>query len=215
LDAIAADPSSPIAEDARLARRRQQTQAWRRRSRLIRRLRRILPAGIVVILLLMAGWVLVKGHFSGLGEGRRDGAVVYMTNARFYGRDGDGHAYVLAAAEASRPSGDMGAIDLIKPSLIFNADSLKPTQATSDRGVYRPDTRLLTLTGHVVASNGAGETFRTQTAVADTLHLVINGWNRVQGVGPTGTITADSFGIYDRGQSIVFTGNVHSVVKPD
>ena len=170
---------------------------------------------IAAIVLALAGWVLFKGQLSGLGEGRHGGAVVYMTNARFYGRDGDGRAYVLAAAEASRPSGDVGLIDLIRPSLTFDAEGLKPTQIHADRGQYNPNTRLLTLTGHVIATDSAGDTFRTSTAVADTLHLVINGWNRVVGDGPTGVITADSFGIYNKGQNIVFSGNVHSVLKRD
>jgi len=213
MDAVAL-PATPVAaEDARLARRRAQCEAWRRRSRLIHRLRRLLPAAIAAILVLLAAWVLIKGHFSGLGDGRHGGAVVYMTNARFYGRDGDGRAYVLAAAEASRPSGDVGLINLTKPALIFDAESLKPSQITADQGQYNPTTRLLTLRGHVLAQDAGGDTFRTDAAVADTLRLVINGWNKVVGQGPTGTITADSFGIYNRGQDVVFSGDVHSETK--
>ena len=209
------DPNAPpVPPDHSLARRRTQMQAWRRRSRLIGRMRRVLPVTAAVILLFLAGSVLLKSLGGGIGETRPGGAAIHMTNARFQGRDSDGRAYVLAATEASRSGGDIGRISLVKPTLIYNAEGLKPTQIVADTGLYREDNRLLTLQGHVLASDG-DDTFRTSQAVADTLHLVINGWNRVEGGGPHGTITADSFGIYDHGKSIVFNGDVHSVLKRD
>jgi len=208
-------PTTDALNDRRQARRRQQTEAWRRRSRLIHRLRRILPLCIAGILIVLTAWVLIRGLVGGFDEGRGGGAAIHMTNARFSGRDGDGRAYVLAAADASRQTGQGGVVSLIKPALIFNAEGLKPVQIVADRGVYHLDSRLLSLEGHVVASDGAGDTFFTSQAAIDTQHLVVNGWNHVQGVGPTGTVTADSFGIYDHGQHIVFAGDVHSILKRD
>lgn len=207
--------AAPISEERRLLRRQVQTEAWRRRSRLIHRLRHILPISIASIVVLLTGWVLFKGLVSGIGDGHAGGAAIHMTNARFQGRDGDGHAYVLAAAEVSRDSVDIGRLHLIKPFLIYNAESLKPTRIVADQGLFREDDHLLSLQGHVVAADGEGYVFRTSDAVVDTLHLVVNGWNKVTGSGPTGTITGDSFGIYDHGQTIVFSGDVHSILKRD
>jgi len=207
--------AAQVSEDARATRRRIQTEAWRRRSRLIRRLRLILPASIGAILLLMAGSVILKGLISGLGDGHSGGAAIHMTNAHFQGRDGDGRAYQMGALEVARDSADSRRLHLTRPFLVFNAEDLKPTRIIADTGLYQDDTHMLSLRGHVVATDGEGDTFRTEQAVIDTLHLVVNGWNKVRGSGPHGRIVANAFGIYDHGQTVVFTGDVHSVLKRD
>ena len=197
------------------ARRTRQMQAWRRRSTLIRRLRRILPLTIAGVLVLLTGWVLVKGWLARFGEGHGGGAAIHMTNAHFYGRDGNGRAFMLGAAEASRGNGDMQQFSLDLPVLEFNADQINPSRITARHGAYREDTRILNLWDHVVLVDGAGDTFVTGRAVVDTTHAEVTGWSKVRGTGPRGTITADSYGIYDRGQRVVFSGNVHSIFKPD
>ncbi len=197
------------------ARRTRQMRAWRRRSLLIQRLRRILPASIASVLVLLTGWVLAKGWLTRMGEGRPGSAAIHMTNAHFYGRDGQGRAFVLGAAEASRGNGDMQLITLAFPLLEFNADQLKPSRITARKGGYREDTHFLSLWDHVVLVDGAGDTFETERAVVDTTHAVVTGWSKVRGSGPRGTITADSYGIYDRGQRVVFSGNVHSIINPN
>lgn len=199
-------------DDRRARRQRARNEAWRRRSRLIRRLRRILPATIVAIILALMAWVTIKELFGGFSDGH-SGAAIHMTNARFQGRDGDGHPYMMGAAEVARDSADSGKMYLTKPMLTYNMDSLKPTKIVSDTGLFRADTHLLALKGHVVATDAQGDTFLTSTALIDTQNLDVNGWNKVRGFGPHGTITADSFGIYNHGQSIVFSGDVHSILK--
>lgn len=195
-------------------RRKRQMQAWKRRSQLIRRMRRVLPLTIAGVLVLLTGWVLVKGWMTRFGEAR-GGAAIHMTNAHFYGRDGNGRAFVLGAAEASRSNSDIQLITLKLPLLEFNADQINPSRITARQGAYREDTHFLSLSDHVVLVDGQGDTFNTDHAVVDTTHAVVTGWSRVTGVGPRGTITADSYGVYDRGQRIVFSGNVHSIIKPD
>ena len=204
-----------LAEDRRAERRRAQMAAWRRRSRLIHRMRRLLPIGIACVLVLLTGWVLVKGLVSGLGDGRSGGAKIHMTNARFYGRDGEGRPYILGALEAFRQGGDIVSLKLDKPSVTYNAEGIKPTIIAADRGVYREDNRLLSLSGHVTVADDAGDVFQTPSALVDTQTSVVNGWNGVTGKGPRGTITARAYGVYDRGQRIVFSGDVHSIIKPD
>ena len=197
------------------ARRQARMQSWRRRSALIHRLRRILPLTVAAVLVLLTGWVLVQGFMTRMGEGRSGGAAIHMTNAHFYGRDGDGRAFVLGAAEASRGNGDMQQIALVRPLLEFNADELRPSRITSSHGAYREDTHILNLTDHVVLVDGAGDTFQTNQAMVDTQRQVVTGWNGVRGFGPRGTITANAFGVYDRGQRVVFSGEVHSLIKPN
>jgi lipopolysaccharide export system protein LptC len=198
-----------------IARRQARMQAWRRRSHLIHRMRRVLPLAVAAVLVLLTGWVLIKGWITRMGDGHSGGAAIHMTNAHFYGRDGNGHAFVLGAKEASRGNGDMQKITLVEPLLQFNADELKPSQITAKRGAYNETTHILDLNDHVVLVDGAGDTFVTDSAVIDTVRQVVNGWNKVRGTGPRGVITANSYGVYDRGQRVVFSGEVHSVIKPN
>ncbi len=214
--AMSAVPAMNGLDDERwIARRRARMLAWKRRSRLIHRLRRILPLTVAGVLVLLTGWVMIKGAITRMGDSHAGRGAIHMTNAHFYGRDGNGRAFVLGAAEASRGNGDMQQISLVKPLLQFNADELKPSQITANRGAYREDTHILDLTDHVVLVDGAGDTFVTDRAVVDTVHAVVNGWSKVRGTGPRGVITANSYGVYDHGQRVVFSGEVHSIINPN
>jgi LPS export ABC transporter protein LptC len=205
---------APAAETLRLERRARDMRRWRRRSLLIAALRRILPLIILAIAVLFGGWVLFGGLIGG-GAGGRGGAPssIHMTNARFLGRDAQGHAYVLSAAEAARDNSDFQRITLTAPSLVMDSDGGKPTRLTADRGVYREDNRILLLNGHVSVRDSQGDSFLTDQAIVDTVNGEVAGKSPVVGQGPTGSIRADSYAIYDRGKRLVFQGKVHSRVN--
>jgi lipopolysaccharide export system protein LptC len=188
---------------------------WRARSRLIHRLRVILPSVMAAILALLTGWVVLGGLIERLGEGRGGGhALIHMTNARFFGRDSAGRPYVLGAAEASRDDKDLNRIALIKPSLVLDPGGERSARVTADRGVYREDDRIVRLEGNVTLRTADG-VFTTARAVVDTIQGVVTGPDPVAGQGPMGSIRAQSFGVYDRGARVVFRGEVHSVMKRD
>ena len=196
------------------ARRRERLGKWRRRSRLIHFLRKALPAAIIAILVLMAVWVLARGLLARIGDlrGRLSGAI-HMTNAQFHGRDDQDRAYVVFAREASRDDFDQNRFYLVDPRMLFDSDSDKGSHISADQGVYRKDTRILSLQGNVSLRDPSGDDFNTEKAIVDTAHGTIAGEGRVTGTGPTGAIRAESFTVYDQGQRVVFRGNVHSVVK--
>lgn len=199
----------------RLERRARDMRRWRRRSLMIAGLRRVLPAAIVVIFLLFGGWVLFGGLITGGGEGRGAGpSSIHMTNARFLGRDNDGHAYVLSALEAARDNDDLQRITLTRPALTMDSDGQKPTRLSADRGVYREDNRILLLNGHVSVRDSQDDSFLTDQAIVDTVNGAVAGKSPVVGQGPSGSIHADSYAIYDRGQRLVFQGKVHSRINP-
>jgi lipopolysaccharide export system protein LptC len=213
-----ADAASPIAPfppgGASALRRRKRMDQWRRRSRLIHILRRALPAAIVTILVLLAGWVVVRGVLVRFGDLRGlNGAIIHMSNARFYGRDGDHKAYILGASEAARDNLDPHRIVLTKPILALDAGDPRERHISADQGVYRDDSKILNLLGHVSLRDPNGDNLITDRAIVDTAHGTIAGQGRGSGSGPTGTITAESFAVFDQGQRVVFRGEVHSVVK--
>jgi lipopolysaccharide export system protein LptC len=189
---------------------------WRARSRLIRRLRLILPAAIAAILLMMFGWVVAGGVLARIGEARPAGqALIHMTNARFFGLDSNGRPYVLAAAEASRDDKDLKLVTLKLPTLTLDSGSDRASRISADQGLYREDDRIVRLDGHVALQTAGGSVFRTDRAVADTVRGQVDGPAPVYGVGPTGEISAEGFNVYDRGARVVFRGEVHSRMKRD
>jgi len=198
------------------ARRERGMARWRARSQLIKRLRIVLPAAIAVILALMIGWMVFGAALARLGDPRLGGdALIHMTNAQFFGRDSAGRPYVLGAAEASRNDRDLKLITLRGPSLTLDNGGERPNRMTADGGLYREDSRIVSLQGHVVVQTSQGDVFRTDKAVIDTVQGSVAGPDPVTGDGPTGEISAQTFGVYDHGARVVFRGEVHSRMKRD
>ena len=211
----AASPSIHGLADASAdaARRQYNMERWRKRSRQVQFFRRALPAAIGAILVLLAGWVLLRGFLTRIGDARGDVGTIHMTNAHFYGRDGTGRPYVMAAGVAVRSDSDLRRISLEKPALTFDNTGGQASHISADQGVYREDDQILRLRDHVVMHDQTGDTFLTDRAIVDTVHNTVVGRSHVQGFGPNGAVTADSYSVYNQGQRVVFQGNVHSRIK--
>ncbi len=184
---------------------------WRRRSRVIAGFRVGLPIAIAAIAIAFAGWAFFGDLAARLvAHGPKDAGSIHMTNARFLGRDEQGRAYVLTAADAVRDDANPMRITLDRPAMTFDADGSNPTHLSADQGVYHEDTRILMLEGHVGLHDLLGDSFNTDQATVDTVKGAVAGSARVAGAGPTGAIRADSYAVLDRGQTLVFKGRVHS-----
>lgn len=199
---------------ARLARRQRDMRKWRRRSRLIAAMRIALPLAIAIIAAVFAGWVIFGSATGRIGaHPNPPPGTIHMSNARFLGRDEQGRAYVITAADAARDNGDMNRITLDHPALVMDSESAHPTHLTADSGVYREDNRILMLDGHVSLKDSQGGAFTTNQAIVDTVKGAVAGRSAVDGAGPTGAIHADSYAVYDRGDRLVFQGKVHSRIN--
>jgi lipopolysaccharide export system protein LptC len=207
---------APAAETQalRLERRARDMRRWRRRSLLIAALRIVLPVAIAAIFLLFGGWVLFGGLLSNGGAKGPPPSSIHMTNAKFLGRDSNGHAYVLSAAEAARDNADFQRITLTRPMLVMDSEGVKPTRLSADHGDYRENNRILLLSGHVSVRDSQGDVFTTSQAIVDTIAGSVAGKSPIAGQGPSGSISAQSYAIYDRGRRLVFQGKVHSRVNP-
>jgi lipopolysaccharide export system protein LptC len=195
---------------SRSARRTRNMRRWRRRSAVIAVVRWALPGVILLIVAAFTGWLVFGDLLSRAAPPGAAPQSIHMTNARFLGRDEKGHAYVLAAARAERDNIDFARITLDHPSLVMDADSASPTRLTADSGVYREDNRILMLNGHVRLADETGDSFSTNEATVDTVKGAVAGRAAVISKGPSGGITADSYAVYDKGQRVVFQGEVHS-----
>jgi lipopolysaccharide export system protein LptC len=189
-------------------------ERWRKRSRQIHFFRRALPVSIAIILVVLAGWVLLRGFLTRLGDLQSATNTIHMTNARFYGRDENGRPYELAAVEATRSDKDFQRISLSRLQLTFDSGGANEnSHISADHGVYREDDRILRLRDHVFMKDQTGNTFLTDQATVNTVNNSATGRDHVHGYGPLGAVTADSFAVYDKGAIVVFQGHVHSQIK--
>lgn len=180
---------------------------WRRRSRLIRRLRVLLPATIGVILAVMLGFV-VQTTIQGVDAAPADkDTPIELVNPRFVGKDDKGRAFILTAASAMRDVNDYQRVLLQAPALIMDAEGINPQRVTSKTGIYREDRRVLNLDGGVKMSGGNVD-FDTASSIFNTATGELEGTGQISGVGSLGEITAKSYGVYDKGERLVFKGGV-------
>lgn len=182
---------------------------WRRRSRVIRALRLGLPALIVAILAAMVGFTI---HTSLVGAQRSQSdanAPIRLVNPRFVGRDDKGRAFVLTAVSAVRDENDYQRVMLDRPSLILDEEGPNPTRLSAKAGVYREDKRMLNLDGGVKL-NGGDLNFDTATSIFNTATGELEGTGQIQGAGALGEIIAKSYGVYDKGERMVFKGGVRT-----
>lgn len=180
---------------------------WRRRSRLIRRLRVILPATIGMILLAMLGFVVQTTVLGGERSPAKSDAPIQLVNPRFVGKDEKGRAFVITAASAERDENDYQRVLLNKPALVLDAEGANPSRVTAKTGVYSEDRRVLNLDGGVRMSGGDTD-FDTQSSIFNTATGELEGQGQISGVGSLGEITAKSYGVYDKGERLVFKGGV-------
>lgn len=185
-------------------------EAWRRRSRVVRFWRRTLPGAMALIGLVFVGQLAFRGVMASAPEQVQQ-AEIRIVDARFLGRDARGRQFELRAAEAVRVPSDPGAVRMTRPVLtVFRADG-QPVTIVSRRGYWNDREQVARMTEQVVVTDPTqGYVFRTEEAVADTRGNVVTGSTPVDGHGPFGRISAQSFAIYDQGARFVFSGQVRT-----
>lgn len=202
--------SSHRSEPVSGSRRAEAIAKWRRRSRLIRVLRKALPAAIAGVALVLVGWVTVGTLIASLSDLMRAGTVIHMTNPHFYGQDDHGRSFVVSAREAQRSARASADVRLIDPMLRVAGDGERSLAVSARQGVYDDPTRRVSLQGEVRVATGDGTVFVTQQALIDMRSGTITGNSPIEGSGPLGQIRASSYAIYDHGARAVFDGQVHA-----
>lgn len=180
---------------------------WKRRSRLIRRLRVILPLLIGAILATMIGFVAHTTIVGVTAAPTNPDAPIRLVNPRFVGRDDKGRAFVLTAATATRDPNEYQRVLLDTPALILDAEGENPVRVSAKAGVYREDRRVLNLDGGVKMTGG-DLNFDTASSIFNTATGELEGQGQISGAGSLGEITAKSYGVYDKGDRLVFKGGV-------
>jgi lipopolysaccharide export system protein LptC len=188
--------------------RRPDFAKWRAHSRMVRRLRILLPMVIGLILALMAGLVIYR-TINGVAQATEANTPIQLVKPRFVGRDGKGRAFVLTAVTAVRDEKDYQRVILDRPTLILDEEGPSPMRVSAKSGVYREDDKVLNLAGGVML-NGAETNFQTASSVFNTATGELEGMGEIAGAGTLGEIIAKSYGVYDKGERIVFKGGVRA-----
>lgn len=192
---------------------RRRGSIWTDRSARVRFLRRALPIAIGVLLLLLLGWIVGRTVLASLGQRGAVPPSIRMLHPKFYGRDSKGRPYTVNATSATRDGRDPNQVFLENPVYILQTGAPRPTVMQALSGLYRDDTRNLILTGQVVGEDSQGNRFESERALIDTVAGIATGETPVSWVGPLGQVTASSYGIYEGGARVVFTGAVRAHVN--
>ena len=104
------------------------------------------------------------------------------------------------ATSRPRRRGPLAALSLV-------AEGVNPTRVTAKSGVYSEDRRVLNLDGGVKMSGG-DVTFDTASSIFNTATGELEGEGLISGASSLGEITAKSYGVYDKGERLVFKGGV-------
>lgn len=185
---------------------------WRRRSRLIHVLRLVLPLLIAAIFALLIGYVVYGSVVGREARPTEADAPIRLVNPRFVGRDDKGRSFVLTAASAVRDERDYQRVLLDKPSLILDENGPEPMRLSGRKGVFHEQTGQLQLSGGVRLI-GPQATFDTASSVFETSTGELAGEGPISGSGPLGDIDAKSYGVYDKGERMIFKGGVRARIE--
>ncbi len=203
----------PLLDGLSLDKRLAEMQRWRKRSRLIHLARWLLPAVMIAGLAVLSGWAAVKALASLNGARDASALAIRMVKPQFLGRTQQDKPFFLAADTAVRDNGQSQLIYLERPVVVVGDQPRDQTKVTADKGVYRENTRILILDGHVHMTDGAGNDFLSPHAVVDTLTNDVDGPAHVDGHGPLGRISSDSYAVRNGGERVLFTGKVSAHIE--
>jgi len=195
------------------ARRAREAASWRRRSRRVRQLRLLLPGLVGVILLVLAGYLSMALLAAPRTRPVETGTPIQLVNPQFVGQDRKGRAFTLTAKTATRDPKDYDRVFLDQPVLVLKRDPGEPIRVSALKGDYNESDHLLKLNGDV-RLNGGDISFLTGASTFDTALGELVGDGAIEGVGSLGEINAKSYGVYDRGDRLVFGGGVSTRLEP-
>lgn len=186
-------------------------------SRRVARLKLLLPAVGLALLLLVAAWPRLAVLFESVRVGfaaidLREARELKMVDPRYAGLDRQNRPYVLTAAIARQVPDRTDLVSLTRPhaAMTLRHGAVVVTAVT---GIYQSQARLLDLFRQVAITRQDGTRFRTEGAHLDFSDNSAEGHDPVSGQGSWGTIRAQGFRILDRGTRVIFTGRSDLVLR--
>lgn len=191
------------------------------RSRLVRRLRIILPIAAVLMVVLFI--INTQSNsvdqayledFKTIAESTED---LRMANPRFAGIDDEGKPFEITADAASQNPSLKDVIELQNPRAVQGQDETASV-VTATNGLYRSDTNILELKDDVTLEHELGRAIyvlKSPTATVLIKDQVVTSDTGVGAVGPDGAaLKADKMTAYRSDGRVIFEGNVSMRIYP-
>lgn len=131
-----------------------------------------------------------------------------MKKPFYHGLDKDNMPFSITADQAIQQDADTVLMQNLKADMETKGGKWVALQANS--GEFKSSTKVLTLTRDVDMFYDGGFEFRSDYAVIDVANGTASGNMPITGQGPMGTLQADKFAVYNRGDVIRFEGNVRT-----
>jgi len=189
--------------------RRADFERWRRRSRLVRTLRVALPAVIALIFAGLIGSVAWSTFNAQPRSARTGDEPIRLMNPRFIGRDDKGRSFVLTADSAIRDRLDYQRVILKRPALVLDENGPDEMRINGADGIFHEQNGKLELSNGVRMADSKNA-FDTAASLFDTKTGEVVGSGPIQGAGGLGEIRAESYGVYGKGERMVFKGGVRT-----
>lgn len=190
------------------------------RSRLIKRLRYILP-GVALFLIAM---FFISSQSANEDDAFLEELAVETLNAQeatvikpsFAGLGTDGQPYEITAATAAQDPDNEDTVNLNGPRAVLQDGEAK-TLATANSGTFNSDENLLKLQQNVVLEreiSGKSYTLHTPDAVVAIADETVTSSSGVTGWAENGSLRADTMEVYNNERRVIFTGNVRMKIEP-
>jgi lipopolysaccharide export system protein LptC len=213
-------PSAGAIGEARLSRPRppRGRVGTDRYSRVVALLKRLLPVIGAALLLLVAAWprlapLIESVRLAASTIDLREARELKMIDPRYTGTDRLNRPYVVTAAVGRQAPDRSGLMSLEKPHAVMVVHGGAKVVLTAATGVYQSQAQLLDLFGDVTLTHQNGTRFVTQRAHANVAADTAEGDDPVAGHGPSGDIWGQGFRVLDKGDTILFTGRSHAILK--
>jgi lipopolysaccharide export system protein LptC len=191
-----------------------------RHSRFVSRMKVILPAAAVLILVLIMAWphLQMKDNRFRIGfttlklTGSQDKSMV---NPRFLGTDKKTKPFTVTADLAKNVIADETMMELEMPKADMTLEDGSWLVLTANTGVYDKEKKMLALRTKVNLFHDSGYEFRTSVADVDLTKGLAEGDQPVTGQGPFGSLKSEGFRLIDKGRIIYFTGKAKLIMYPE
>lgn len=188
-------------------------RARKRRSG-VRLLRHVFAACMVIQVALVLGFSVVNSLRSDIAYASAgiSNETIRIERPVFDGKDAHNSRYQIVSDAVVRRPEDLERLLLENPVMTVRSGNEVTFVLSAQQGVYHREDKTLDLAGEVMLTSATGYEFETSQARMFLRRGIAEGQEAVTGVGPMGTIDAQSFRLDQNERWVVFEGNADTQV---
>ena len=187
-----------------------------RHSRLVRRLRWLLPAlvGVAIVVFILLG--LAKSFIGNVSllSIKFDGSTLVMDHPNLKGYDSNRRPYALTAERASQDVSTPNKIRLEKLDARIELAGANEARIIADKGFYDGDANQFLAEGHVHIITTLGYELFMNTTIVHLKASIMESQDPVEVRNGDNRIFADRMKVSEGGSHIIFDGRVKTIFVP-